>query len=57
MKFKNINSGVVLAPNSEFVIEQLKKSQEYIEFKEEAKKENKKAKEILEETKEESIEE
>lgn len=41
MKFKNISSGVIITPNSEFVIEQLKKSSDYVEVKEPVKKENK----------------
>ena len=44
MKFKNITTGVVLEPTSEFVIEQLKKSNEYVEVKEQPKKETKKEK-------------
>ena len=44
MKFKNINSGVILTPNSNFVIEQLKKSKDYEEVKEQPKKEIKKEK-------------
>ena len=44
MRFKNINSGVILTPNSDFVIEQLKKSKDYVEVKEQPKKEIKKEK-------------
>jgi hypothetical protein len=44
MKFKNINSGVILTPSNNFVIEQLKKSKDYVEVKEQPKKEVKKDK-------------
>jgi len=33
MKFKQINTGVILETNNEFVIEQLKKSADYEEVK------------------------
>ena len=42
MKFKNINTGVILETTNEFVIEQLKKSNEYVEVKEQTKKTNSK---------------
>lgn len=44
MKFKNVTTGVVLTPTSEFVIEQLRKSNDYVELKEQPKKEIKKEK-------------
>ena len=41
MKFKQINTGVLLETNNEFVIEQLKKSADYEEVKQFTKKEEK----------------
>ena len=47
MKFKNISTGVVLIPSSDFVIEQLKKSGLYEEIKEAPKKEIKEEKKSI----------
>ena len=44
MKFRNINTGVILTPSSDFVVEQLKKSGLYEEVKEAPKKEIKEEK-------------
>ena len=44
MKFKNKTTGVILIPSSKEVIEQLKKSKDYEEVKEQPKKEIKKEK-------------
>ena len=49
MKFKNINTGVVLETTNEFVIEQLKKSNDYVEIKETTKKNKKDTEEIVSE--------
>lgn len=43
MKFKQINTGVILETKNEFVIEQLKKSDSYEEIKLLSKKESEKS--------------
>ena len=47
MKLKNIKTGVILNPNSDFVIEQLKKSGLYEEVKDAPKKEIKEEKKSI----------
>jgi len=42
MKFRNITTGVLLETTSEFVIEQMKKNDNFEEVKEEVKKSSKK---------------
>lgn len=37
MKFKNVKTGAILQPNSKFTEEQMKKSDLYVEVKEEKK--------------------